>query len=327
MSLYRQQVVAALGAVTVCGPTQYTWLGRRSRRLPGALDADLDASEHRRYLVSCLREELYCSFYCHGRPVTARWGEPQPAWADPWLQTAISRANHSRGSWEVGWTVQRVDDGEVVVASPRLRVRVPVGDCEGRLRPGGAVRVRLPKELPSYSPGYCTVLGDTVAAASPEVTVRVYWNVTRGGAPALVDALTSWLNRERVPFRLKVADHPFRLERCDAAVLYVDGEVFTAIRAGLGELARNLSPHLRREIPAFTLALAPGVGLAEDADGQSFGTQRCALLADGIVRAHEQGVAEIGARVEAVVARFAEEGVAIDSPYLEPSLEGRHVLC
>ena len=167
MSVYREQLAAALGAVAVCGPTQYAWLGRRSRRLPAALDAQLDASERRRYLVSCLREELYCSFYCHGRPVTARWGEPQPAWADTWLLGAMSQANCSRGSWEEGWTVQRVDDGEVVVASSRLRVRVPVGDCDGRLRPGGAVRVRLPKELPAYSPGFWTVLGDAAPADCP----------------------------------------------------------------------------------------------------------------------------------------------------------------
>jgi hypothetical protein len=326
MNAYRKQVAAALGAVTVRGPTQYAWMGRRSRRLPAALDTDLDDSERRRYLISCLREELYCSFYCHGRPVTARWGEPQPAWADPWLLGEMSRANRSRGGWESGWRVERVDDGQVVVWSSRLRVRVPVGDCDGPLRPGGAVRVRVPKELPAYSPGYWTVLGDAEAPASCGVDVRVYWNVTRGGAPALVGALTSRLNRERVPFRLKVADHPFRLERCDAAVLYLDGEVFGAIRAGLGALARALNPHLRSEIPAFTLALAPGVGLAEDADGQSFGTKRCALLADGIVGAHEQGVVGVEARVDVVAARFADDGIAIDAPYLEPSLEGRHVL-
>ena len=36
-----------------------------------------------RYLVSCLREELYWSFYCHGRPVPARWGEPEPVSRGP----------------------------------------------------------------------------------------------------------------------------------------------------------------------------------------------------------------------------------------------------
>ena len=88
----------------------------------------------------------------------------------------------------------------------------------------------------------------------------------------------------------------------------------------------TLTPHLRPEIPAFTLALAPGVGLAEDADGESFGIRRCSLLADAIVRAHEQGIAGLEARVEAVAVRFAAAGVSIDAPYLESSLAGRHVL-
>ena len=70
----------------------------------------------------------------------------------------------------------------------------------------------------------------------------------------------------------------------------------------------------------------PGVGLAEDPDGESFGVRRCALLADGVVRAHEQRLVTTDERVDAVAARFAEDGVAIDAPYLEPALKGRHVL-
>jgi hypothetical protein len=326
MSVYRQQVAAALAAVTVCGPTQYAWLGRRSRRLPALLDRDLAESERRRYLVSCLREELYCSFYCHGRPVTARWGEPQPVAPDLRLREAMSHANRSRGSWEDGWTVEGVDDGEVVVTSSHLRMRVAAGACDGRVRPGGAVRVRLPKELPAFSPGYWTVLGETAAASSSDAGIRVYWNVTPGGAAALIGELTSRLNAAGAPFRLKVADHPFRLDRCDAAVLYVGGGVFFGIRATLGEVAGALTAHVRPAVPAFTLRLAPGVGLAEDADGESFGIRRCALLADGIVRAHEQRLVAMDERVAAVATRFAEHGVAIDAPYLEPALDGRHVL-
>ena len=325
MSRYREQVAAAVGAVTICGPAQYAWLGRRSRRLPADIERELDDAQCRRHLVACLREELYASFYCHGGPVAARWGEPGPAGADPWLLEALSSANAGSGGWDPGWTVQRIDDGHAVVSGPRLRVRVPLADCEGRVRPGAAVRIRLPRELPFFSPGFWTVIGDVAPAAEPGGrSVRVYWNVTRGGAPALVAALTSRLNGERVPFRLKVADHPFRLERCDAAVLYLDGDDFFAER--LRDVAGELAAHLRREIPAFTLELAPGVGLAEDSEGESFGAARCGLLADGIVRAHEEGLTGLGACVEAVVSRFAEAGVEIETPYLDPALAGRHVL-
>jgi hypothetical protein len=281
-------------------------MGRRSRRLPAALEGVLDSAQRHRHLVACLRDELYHSFYCHGRPVAARWGEPQPAFADPWLLAALSEANHGHGNWEQGWTVERVVDGQAVVAGSRLRVRVPAADCRpSRFAPGTAVSVRLPKELPALSPGFCFVVSD---APTGTFDVRVYWNITHAGAPVLVEAITSRLNGDGIPFRLKVADHPHRFDRCDAAVLYLEAEAFGAVRTTLREVAAALT--LEPSIPAFTLELAPGVGLAEDDGGESFGTQRCALLAEAIVDARE------------VADRFAEAGVDIDAPYRA----GRHVL-
>jgi hypothetical protein len=138
-----------------------------------------------------------------------------------------------------------------------------------------------------------------------------------------VHALTSRLNAEEVPFRLKLANHPYRLARCDAAVLYLASDGFRSLRETVLDMASALTEHLRPRVPAFTLELVPGVGLAEhDGGSQSFGDHRCALLADGIVRAHEQRVAGI----HAVNMRFEEAGVRMDAPYLEPSLAGRHVL-
>jgi hypothetical protein len=102
---------------------------------------------------------------------------------------------------------------------------------------------------------------------------------------------------------------------------------FQQYRAALEEIAVRLARHLAPSIPAFTLELAPGVGLAEDdGSGESFGVRRCDLLADATVRAYEQGVVRIGARMDVVATRFAEAGVQLDAPYREPSLVGRHVL-
>jgi HopA1 effector protein family len=330
VSRYREQVAAALEAVTIRGPTRYAWLGRGNRPLPVSIDAELDESARRSYLLSCLREELYWSFYCHGRPVPARWGEPEPVAGDPWLVDAMSQANTGRGSWEPGWRVQRLRGEEAVVATPRIRARVPVENCRapsGEVRLGAAVSVRLPKELPELSPGFYTVVSDALDPPSSAGVVRVYWNVTRAGAPALVRAMTSRLNGEGAPFRLKVADHAVRLQRCDAAVLYIRGDVFSALRLTLREVATELAAHLQAAIPAFTLEFAPGVGLAEvDGDGQSFGLRRCSLLADGIVRTYSEGIRQIDAQLDAVAERFGEEGVRLDAPYLEPSLADCHVL-
>ena len=330
MSRYRDQVAAALDAVTILGPTRYAWLGRRNKPLPASIDAELDESARRRYLVSCLREELYWSFYCHGRPVSARWGAPEPVTGETRLVDALSQANSGRGSWEPGWTVQRLAGEEAVIASARLRARVPLGDCQaqsGAVRPGAAVSVRLPKEFRELSPGFYTVVSEAVDPPSSAGAVRVYWNVSRAGAPALVRVVTSRLNRERAPFRLKVANHPLRLTRCDAAVLYLRGDVFSALSMTLHEVATAMKAHLQPQIPAFTLEFAPGVGLAElDSDGESFGVRRCELLADGILRVRSEGITQTDAQLGAVARRFGEDGVRIDEPYLAPSLAGRHVI-
>ena len=155
MSVYHEQVAAALRAVSIRGQSRYAWLGHEKRPLRTSLHSQLDEDERRRYLVACLREELYLSFYCHGRPVSARWGEPEPDFADPWLAAELSRANTGRGSWEPGWKVQGLRGEEALVTSSRLRTRVPLGDCSapsGAIRPGAAVSIRLPHESWSGRP-------------------------------------------------------------------------------------------------------------------------------------------------------------------------------
>jgi class II lanthipeptide synthase len=328
MSTYRDQVSEALGAVKILGPTQYAWLGRKSRRLRAALERDLNDAERRRYLVSSLGDELYFSFYCHGTAVTARSGMPQPAASEPRLLEAMSRANTGCGSREPGWTVARVEADDAVVSKAGVRVRIPVSECDGDVAPGAAVSLRLPKDLPSVTPGSWTVLGDVpLDASSRSGLVRVYWNVSSSGAAALVRAVSERFNQALVPFELKLADHPLRFARCDSAILYVRADAFAAVRATLAEIAVALAGRLRPDVPAFTLELVPGVGLAEDRDdGQSFGARRCALLSDAIVRGHERGLTRRDERLDLVAGRFAEAGVQIDAPYLEPSLVGRHVL-
>jgi hypothetical protein len=318
VSAYRDQVAAALAAVEILGETRYGWLGRRSRTPAAPLRAGMDAAERRRYLRECLREELYWSFYLHGRPVPARWRAPEPEAPDPELVAALARANTGRGTWEPGWTVAAVDGDHLVAATPRLRIRVARDEC--REAPGGALSVRVPGSLPSWAPGFFTMVGDTVAdPAGSDGWVRVYWNVVAAGAADLAHALTARLNADGVPFRLKLVDHPLRLGRCDAAVLYLRSDAFAAEREALTDLAHALATCLQPRIPAFTLALAPGVGLAECEDAaSSFGRDRCALLAGAIVGG--------ATSVDAVAERFAAHGVDVDAPYLEPALAGRHVL-
>jgi hypothetical protein len=328
---YRDQVASALRSVSIRGTTRHVWFGRVSRPLPAALHEEMDVAQRRAHLVACLGQELYSSFYCPGRPVPRRRGEPGPVAADWALAEAMSTANSGRGSWEPGWMVQRIEGDEAVVSLLGLRARVALAECRpdaGAIRVGAAVSLRRPKELPALSPGFYTAVSETwMNPALAAAMVRVYWNIGRFGAPALMRELTSRLNAEHVPYRLKVADHAHRFDRCDAAVLYVPADVFGTLRAMLREVSSVLATSLRPRTPAFTLELAPGVGLAEDdTPGRSFGVGRCSLLADAIVLAHERGATRMAARLDVVTERFAAAGVSIDAPYRAPSLAGRHVL-
>ena len=188
LSGYRDQLVAAVTAVTIRDRTRYDWLGHPSRPLPKPLRDELSALECRRHLVASLREELYSSFYSTGGPVPARWGRTQPVAADPWLTTALSDANAGSGSWEPGWIVDHYDGNEAIVATQRLRVRVSAADCRaddgGPIRPGVAVTVQLPKELPALSPGFFMVIGTAkFDVAASQGTLRAYWHINGfGGA-------------------------------------------------------------------------------------------------------------------------------------------------
>jgi hypothetical protein len=204
---------------------------------------------------------------------------------------------------------------------------VPLAACDAVGTPsvGALVTLPAPATPSAVSPGFLTLLrgGDSEDGA----VVRVYWHVTCAGAVPLVRALTSRLGGAGVPFRLKVADHPLRFDRADAAVLYLPGAAFAAVRGDLAAVASELRPCLRPQPPVFTLPLAPGVGLAEQrADtAESFGQARCTLLAEGLVEARERRM-RAGARLRVVAERFARAGLTLEAPYREPALAGRHVL-
>jgi hypothetical protein len=324
VSPYRGQVAAALAAVSLRGPLGYVWLGRPGRTLPAWLRDGMDDAERRAFLLSSVRGELYASFYCRGRVEPARWREPQPVAGDPWLLEALAAANAGSGGWEPGWSIERIEGEVAVVRSPALRARVPLSACradDGPPQPGADASLRLASERPGLSPGHLTLVGGELDGD----VVRVYWHVIAAGAVELVRALTSRLEADGFAYRFKLAHHPLGFNRADAAVLYLRAEDFPPLRTALAGLAEALAHRLRPRVPAFTLPLAAGVGLAED-PGESFGEHRCRLLAEGILEAREHGARGRTARSERVMARFARAGVDIDAPYLEPAMEGRHVL-
>lgn len=329
VSAYRTSVASVLEAVVVRSATSWSWFGERSDDPPESAVEAMDADTAHHYLVHALGLQLYRDFYCPGGATPSAERVPWDTLArgnrfrgTPFVQ-ALSAANAGRGSSEAGWSLRAHEDDWLVVQREGLAVWARPDEVVGGTGgPGAAVSVRLPKELRRLSPGFYMALGDTgLEAGGPGAgtLVRLYWHLTDQGAEPFVAIVTSALNRAGVAFQLKVVDEPERFDRCDAGVLYLSRGDLPAAGDVIRTVHRDLGAHLRPATPAFTKALGPGLGLAEDpGGGGSFGTNRCELLAEAIVDAHHSGAHAVADRLELVATRFAQAGVDLDVPYLNP---------
>jgi hypothetical protein len=366
MTGYREAVEQAVAATTILSPTSFSWFGVPQQSLPARSEAAMDGAAARAYLVYALQARLYGSFYCLGAASRDGFEAAPPARLGPSpFLLELSRANRGTGSHEPGWTVAALQDDSVVVERDGLRLWVRPEDLHrghGRhasqqpradqpdalrsgpirsdpiqlgaiqsatLQPGAAVGVLMPKELMRLSPGFYMALGDAEFPADASVAlVRFYWCLRSEGAAVLVERLTSALNEAGLSFRLKVISDPAAYRRCDAGVLYALAPQFDRVARIVAGVYRQVERWLRPSIPALTKPLAPGLGLAEDpgADMESFGMNRCRLLAEGIVTAAELRAGSLAQTLEIVAGHFAQAGIPLEQPYLSPGSVDRYRL-
>lgn len=325
MNRYFEQVEAAVRATEFHSSTTYAWFGKHTGQLPSRVRRELTPRTARSYLLFNLRSQLYADFYCQGFATPPRQETKHSAATGMTaFVEALSAANSGSGYWEGGWEVRTIVDGKAVVRKESLELWTRPED---RLIPEGAVisqgthlSVRLPKEFLSLSPGFYMVSSDEpLNREASQTLVRMYWNLTAEGAVPFVRNATSLLNGARVPFRLKVINDPARFNRCDAAVVYVPKSSFKAAAEIMARVYPEVEISMRQVIPALTKPLAPGVGLAEDpGQGESFGLHRCQLLAEGMALAHERGKRSVKERLQVVTERFAEDGISLQTPFLNP---------
>jgi hypothetical protein len=184
---------------------------------------------------------------------------------------------------------------------------------------GSSVSVRAPSETYDAQPGYYFAFGETLNELADHLSLtRLYFHCRAEDAALLVSELTGALNRFQTPFQLKTPTAPALYGRTDAAVLYVGARYFP-ITARIVAFVRE-KVRLEATTPLFTKTLWPGVGAAvEPGTGESFGSHRCRLAAEGIVDAWRQGEQKTPARLAAVEARFAAAGLDLSRPWLGPN--------
>jgi HopA1 effector protein family len=318
MSPYRQVVETAFEALRIETPTNFSWYGEPIAPLPAEAVEQLGAEAARAYLRDRLRDHLYGSFYCPGRAVPREFNRAtaRPHGASAFID-ALSRANHGTGSREAGWTVVGSEgDGRIVVCRNGFSLWLRPEEVYGDAAVGGGVSVAMPRELLRLSPGFYMALGNEELGGG-EPVIRHYWHLSSSGGAALVAAGTRLLNEAGLPFRLKVLIDPGLYTRCDAGVLYTPKRLHTEVAGVLPALRAAVAEHLRPGTPALTKPLGEGLGLAEDPPGgDSFGMDRCGLLAEAMVRGAELGLQTKEERLALVERTFGERGIDLDRPYL-----------
>jgi len=100
-------------------------------------------------------------------------------------------------------------------------------------------------------------------------------------------------------------------------VLYVNKRFYQISAVLLARVYGEIRNHLAPLTPLFTKRLAPGLSLAEDpGTGESFGMQRCRLLAEAICNAHTGPSQQTQPRLEAVLHQLELAGIRPERPYL-----------
>jgi HopA1 effector protein family len=337
-SAYREQVVAAIRATAIHPPIGYSWFGKISPPFPNRLVRSITSRSARTSLLFQLQSQLYTDFYCKGSASPASDDEtPLPGVETIEFVTELAAASRAPGYCENnGWRVSAINKDRVLVRRGGLEVWARPRDCvngHGRLIRGARVSLRSPRALPHISPGFYFVLGKTHRPYRRAPLVRFYWNLTVEGAMCFLAKATKVLDDAGVPFSLKVANHPRRFNRCDAGVLYLRHQDCEPSFESIAKIFAKVGPYLKPGVPALTKPLAPGLGWAEDPNQHdsstlkgSFGTHRCYLLADGIIRAHERGSKSLEARLQVVERRFKTQGISLEEPFRDCRYDRRYTL-
>jgi hypothetical protein len=273
-----------------------------------------------------LEELLYMEFYAKDPDaILPQKADADLAEADRFL-TQLQEANHSTEGPDKGWVAETfTQTGEAVInkggyrrlAAPGEYLRAQEGESDQK---GGApVWLYRKREYAGEMNGFYFVFGDTLLEQNPAQWVRLYFNLEAEGAPLVIEWLTKKLNHYQIPFTFKCLRRPVDYYRTDAGVLYIEKRYFNLFYSFLPSLLEQLAPCLNPNTPLFTRALFPGVGFSENPFDQkeSFGTSRCKMIVEGIVKALQVGAPK-EAWVEFIEGVFAEQGIDPERPYLGP---------
>lgn len=246
----------------------------------------------------------------------------------------LHQSNSGEGYFDPGWSVLREeDDGSLAVTKGGLRLHIErdkhLLESKQSAIVGDLVAIRMPKNV--VQNGFYMAVGNMESHRledrnTQQVTVRIYFNLTPEGAVGVMGSLTRRLNEIEIPFHFKVLYNPKDYERHDSGVLYFDKSDYEVVGEVLKTVYAEHQSHFQPEVPLFTMQLAPGLGLAEEpdqkfAEQESFGMNRCQIVANGLLEAWHQEEDSNEGKMMAILGQFSMLGIGLQRVYLNANSE------
>ena len=246
----------------------------------------------------------------------------------------LHASNQGKGYFDPGWqAIGEEKDGSLPVTKGGLTLHLDPSDhlpSETQSAAiGDIVSILLPKNR--VQNGFYMAVGNSGPynhdrGNGQGKTVRVYFHLSAEGAVAVMDSLTQQLNDISLPFCFKVLYNPSDYKRYDSGVLYFDSSKYEAVRSVLNSVYTEHQSHFQAEVPLFTKFIAPGLAVAEEPDRHfseqdSFGTNRCQIVANGLLEAWQKGNESPESKMAAIVQHFSLMGIELQHSYLDANSE------
>lgn len=250
---------------------------------------------------------------------------------DEGFYTQLHASNHGTGYFDPGWEVLRCEpDGSLAISRGGLTMYAEPDKHLASDAPipqrGDWIAIAMPKNRLENG-FYIAISNFGIEQQSDTVGLgRIYFNMTSDGARALMDSVTYELNNICVPFSFQMLCHPGAFGRYDSGILNFEQKDYLTIRKALPTIYSQNQSYFYSQIPLFSKFLAPGLGLAEEPkqkiiDRQSFGMNRCQIVANALLETWEKGRDSSEARMQAIHQHFAQLGIDLHRPYLNPNSE------
>ncbi len=240
----------------------------------------------------------------------------------------LHTSNTGGGYWSTNWlVVYEEEDGCLAVQKNGLTLHIErdlyLSEIHKSANVGDLVAIKMPKNL--VQNGFYMAVSNLGTQDNQDI-VRIYFNVSPDGAVSVMDNVTRELNNIQVAFSFKALYTPDEYRRYDSAVLYFNKHEYKTIYPILQKVYSANQDSFYPQVPLFTKQLAPGLGCAEEptnklAEKESFGTNRCQMIANGLIAAWQAGNNHPESRMKAILEQFLLHKIKLQYPYLNANSE------